>query len=166
MRKFYAPFEEDMRKDLQTEVSKIFKMLVWKKKSFSEVCLSSNYELQVIDRYNDQVSSEISAGEREVLSLAFIAALAKAAVKEKLPEIQPEHFPIVMDAPFTKLSDEPKENITRTIPDIANQLILFLTDQELKNDEEAWRNLKPRIGTVYELDFDDEESITRIKQIE
>ena len=166
MRKFYAPFEEDMRKDLQTEVSKIFKKLVWKEKSFSEVRLSSNYELQVIDRYDDQVSSEISAGEREVLSLAFIAALAKAAVKEKLPEIQPEHFPIVMDAPFTKLSDKPKENITITIPDIANQLILFLTDQELKNNEQAWRNLEPRIGTVYELDFDDEQSITNIKQME
>ena len=166
MKKLYAPLEEDMRKELETEISDIFKKLIWKENSFHEVRLSSNYELQVIDRYDQQVSPEISAGEREVLSLAFIAALAKVAVKEKLPDMPAEHFPIVMDAPFTKLSDEPKENITETIPDIARQLILFVTDQELRLDELAWRNLEPRIGKKYELDFDDERSITTIVPIE
>ena len=100
------------------------------------------------------------------MSLAFIAALAKVAVKEKLPDIPAERFPIVMDAPFTKLSDKPKENITENIPAIANQLILFVTDQELRPDEQAWRNLEPRIGTEYELYFDDEISVTTIKRIE
>ena len=166
MQELYAPHEENMRKELETEVSDIFKKLVWKEKSFREVNLSANYELQVIDRYDGQVSSEISAGEREVLSLAFIAALAKVAVKEKLTDMLAERFPIVMDAPFTKLSDRPKENITDTIPAIANQLILFITDQELRHDEEAWKNLEPRIGAEYELHFDDEISITTITQTE
>lgn len=165
MKELYAPLEEDMRKDLETEVSDIFKKLVWKENSFREVRLSSNYELQVIDRYDGQVSPEISAGEREVLSLAFIAALAKVAVKEKLPDMPTERFPIVMDAPFTKLSDKPKENITETIPAIANQLILFVTDQELRHDEQAWINLEPRIGAEYELYFDDEISITTINEL-
>ena len=166
MKETYAPLEENMREDLETEVSEIFKKLVWKEKSFSEVRLSANYELQVIDRYGWQASAGISAGEREILSLAFIAALAKVAVKEKFPDMQAEHFPIVMDAPFTKLSDKPKENITETFPDIANQLILFLTDQELKSDEQAWKNIEPRIGAEYELYFDDEISVTIIKRIE
>ncbi len=166
MQELYAPHEENMRKELETEVSDIFKKLVWKEKSFREVNLSANYELQVIDRYDGQVSSEISAGEREVLSLAFIAALAKVAVKEKLTDMLAERFPIVMDAPFTKLSDRPKENITDTIPAIANQLILFITDQELRHDEQAWKNLEPRIGAEYELHFDDEISITTIIQAE
>ena len=113
----------------------------------------------------DKVSPEISAGEREVLSLAFIAALAKVAVKEKLPDMPTDRFPIVMDAPFTKLSDEPKENITETIPDIANQLILFVTNQELRYDERAWLNLEPRIGAQYELYFDDEIGITTINEL-
>ena len=166
MKKLYEPHEENIRKDLEIEVSDIFKKLIWKENSFREVRLSLDYELQVIDRYDGQVSSEISAGEREVLSLAFIAALAKVAVKEKLPDIPAERFPIVMDAPFTKLSDKPKENITENIPAIANQLILFVTDQELRHDEQAWRNLEPRIGTEYELDFDDEMSVTTINRIE
>lgn len=166
MQELYAPHEENMRKELEAEVSDIFKKLVWKEKSFREVNLSVNYELQVIDRYDGQVSSEISAGEREVLSLAFIAALAKVAVKEKLTDMLAERFPIVMDAPFTKLSDRPKENITDTIPAIANQLILFITDQELRHDEQAWKNLEPRIGAEYELHFEDETGITTIKQVE
>lgn len=166
MKKLYEPHEENIRRDLENEVSNIFKRLIWKENSFREVRLNLDYELQVIDRYDGQVSSEISAGEREVLSLAFIAALAKVAVKEKLPDIPAERFPIVMDAPFTKLSDKPKENITENIPAIANQLILFVTDQELRPDEQAWRNLEPRIGTEYELCFDDEISVTTIKRIE
>ncbi|RKU24494.1 hypothetical protein C6499_16895 [Candidatus Poribacteria bacterium] len=166
MKKLYEPHEENIRRNLENEVSNIFKRLIWKENSFREVRFSLDYELQVIDRYDGQVSSEISAGEREVLSLAFIAALAKVAVKEKLPDIPAERFPIVMDAPFTKLSDKPKENITENIPAIANQLILFVTDQELRPDEQAWRNLEPRIGTEYELCFDDEISVTTIKRIE
>ena len=165
MKKLYAPLEEDMRKELEIEVSDIFRKLVWKENSFREVRLSSNYELQVIDRYDGQVSPEISAGEREVLSLAFIAALAKVAVKEKLSDMQTDRFPIVMDAPFTKLSDKPKENITETIPAIANQLILFVTDQELRYDERAWLNLEPRVGVQYELYFNDEIGITRINEL-
>ena len=165
MKKLYDPHEKNIRSDLETEVSDMFKKLVWKNYSFREVRLTQNYELQVIDRYDGQVSTEISAGEREVLSLAFIAALAIVAVKEKLPDIPAERFPIVMDAPFTKLSDKPKENITEIIPSIANQLILFVTDQELRPDEPAWRNLEPRIGAEYELIFDDEMSVTKIKHI-
>ena len=166
MKEKYAPFKDDMREELQTEVNDIFKRLVWKEKSFREVRLNSNYELQVIDRYDAQVSPEISAGEREVLSLAFIAALAKVAVKKKSLDMPAERFPIVMDAPFTKLSDKPKENITEAIPDIANQLILFVTDQELRHNEQAWKNLEPRIGAEYELHFDDAVSITTVKRIE
>ena len=166
MRKLYAPLEEDMRKDLEIEVSDIFRKLVWKENSFREVRLSSNYELQVIDRYDGQVSPEISAGEREVLSLAFIAALAKVAVKEKLSDMQTDRFPIVMDAPFTKLSDKPKENITETIPAIANQLILFVTDQELRYDERAWWNLESRVGGQYELYFNDEIGTTTINELD
>ena len=166
MKELYTPHEENMRKDLETEVSDIFKKLVWKENSFREVRLSSNYELQVIDRYDGLVSPEISAGEREVLSLAFIAALAKVAVKEKLPHMPTERFPIVMDAPFTKLSDKPKENITETIPAIANQLVLFITDQELRYNERAWWNLEPRIGVQYELYFDDEIGITTINELQ
>ena len=168
MKKLYEPHEENIRKYLQIEVSNIFKKLIWKENSFREVRLSSDYELQVIDRYDGHVSSEISAGEREVLSLAFIAALATVAVREKLPDIPDipaERFPIVMDAPFTKLSDKPKENITENIPTIANQLILFVTDQELRHDEQAWQNIEPRIGTEYELHFDDEMSVTTINRI-
>ena len=76
-----------------------------------------------------------------------------------------ERFPIVMDAPFTKLSDKPKENITETIPAIANQLILFITDQELRHDEQAWKNIQLRIGAEYQLYFDDDISITTINKL-
>ena len=54
MKELYAPLEEDMRQELEIEVSDIFKKLVWKENSFREVRLSSNYELQVIDRYDGQ----------------------------------------------------------------------------------------------------------------
>ena len=66
----------------------------------------------------------MSAGERQVLSLAFIAGMAKVAREG-------ETVPLVMDTPFGRLSSAHREKITEHLPEIADQLILFVTDEEL-----------------------------------
>ena len=163
MEKLYQIFFDDKREEIQTEVRKIFKQLVWKESQFQDVRLSEEYELQVIDRFGKQARPEMSAGERQVLSLAFIAAMAKIAVEETLPEMKSEPFPMVMDTPFGRLSTQHRENITEAIPNIAEQLVLFVTDEELHG--QARMNLEPRIGAEYELQFDDETGSSTIKKI-
>lgn len=163
MENIYELFEEDMRESIEVEVSEIFKRLVSKENQFQEVRISEDYALRVIDR--DGKPAEKSDGEHHVLSLAFIAAVAKVAVDKMLPDIAAEPYPIVMDAPFGRLDAEHRENITEVLPEIATQLILFVTNTELMEGGQPRKNLEPRIGAEYELLFDDETGVTRIQEI-
>ena len=163
MGKIYELFAENMRGHVQSETEKIFKDLVWNGDHFREVLLNKDYELQVIDESGEDVLPELSAGQRQVLSLSFIAAMAKVAVQKTIPQLTEEPFPIVMDTAFGRLSRKHRENITRIIPNIANQLVLFVTDEELQGQARA--NLASRIGTEYELEFDREAKTSKIKEI-
>lgn len=164
MKGIYDLYEAEMRGAVETETQAIFKQLVWKGGQFQDVRLDKNYVLRVIDRYGKEARPEMSAGERQVLSLSFIAAMARVAARTLLPNTHAEPFPIVMDTPFGRLSTQHRENITAKIPDIATQLILFVTDEELHGQAQA--NLKPRIGKEYELQFDDGTGSTRIKRLQ
>ena len=164
METLYEYFLYDKREEIETEVQKVFNQLVWKESQFPNIRLSEEYELQVIDRFGKQARPEMSAGERQVLSLAFIAAMAKVAVGKMLPEMKYEPFPMVMDTPFGRLSTQHRENITQTIPGITEQLVLFVTDEELR--DKARLNLEPRIGAEYELQFDDDSGTTAIEKVQ
>ena len=149
MEKVYELHAANMREQIQEEVRPIFKRLVWNADHFETINLTENYKLLVIDDSGDNVLPEMSAGQRQVLSLSFIGALAKMAVKETIPNMENEPYPIVMDTPFGRLSSEHRENIASIFPEIANQLILFVTDEELHG--QARTNLETQIGAEYEL---------------
>ena len=155
-------YADDTRQEVGIETQEIFQNLVWKDSQFEEVLLDEDYSLRVIDRFGKEARPEMSAGERQVLSLSFIAAIAKVAVKTTIPEMQSERFPILMDTPFGRLSTQHRENITATIPNIAPQMILLVTDEELHG--KARENLKKYIGAEYELQFDDSKGTTKIIQ--
>ena len=160
MEKIYALYADDARQEVGAETQKIFQDLVWKDSQFQEVCLDEEYVLRVSDRFGKEARPEMSAGERQVLSLSFIAAIAKVAVKTTIPDLQSQRFPILMDTPFGRLSTQHRENITATIPDIAAQMILLVTDEELRG--KARENLQEYIGEEYELQFDDSKGTTEI----
>ena len=163
MCKIYELYAENMRGHVQSETEKIFKDLVWNGDHFREILLNKDYELRVIDESGEDVLPELSAGQRQILSLSFIAAMAKVAVQETIPQLREEPFPIVMDTAFGRLSRKHRENITRVMPNIANQLVLFVTDEELHGKAKA--NLASRIGAEYELEFDRESKTSKIKEI-
>lgn len=147
-------FASDMRQKIQREAKEIFQQLVWKESQFQDVSLSEDYRLEVLDRWGLPARRELSAGERQVLSLAFITGMAKVAGEEA---------PLVMDTPFGRLSSAPRESITRHIPEIPAQVILFVTDEELHS--QARENLKSKIGAEYELAFDQATGCASIRQL-
>lgn len=150
----YRAHADDMRLRIQEKAKEVFKQLVWKESHFQDVTLDADYKLEVIDRYGSPARPELSAGERQVLSLAFITAMSRVSEGEA---------PLVMDTPFGRLSSQPRENITRYLPDLADQLVLFVTDEELR--DQARVNLEPRIGAEYRLIFDPRTSCTSIVEV-
>jgi DNA sulfur modification protein DndD len=149
----YQAFAEDRRQKIEAEAQRIFQSLVWKDSHFQGMRLDRDYKLEVFDHWGQPARPELSAGERQVLSLAFITAMAK---------VSGEEAPLVMDTPFGRLSSAHRDNITANIPQIAPQLILFVTDEELRG--QALENLKPRIGAEYHLVFDHPTSCTTIEE--
>jgi DNA sulfur modification protein DndD len=150
----YQVHADDMRQQIETRTKEIFRSLVWKDSHFHDVQLGPDFNLEVIDRYGQSARPELSAGERQVLSLSFITAMA---------QVSEEEAPLVMDTPFGRLSSHHRNSIAEKLPELTSQLILFVTDEELR--DEARRNIEPRIGAEYRLNFDRETSCTSIEEV-
>ncbi|MGD9950867.1 MAG: AAA family ATPase [Desulfobulbus sp.] len=150
----YQTFADDMREKIQEKTKEIFKKLVWKESHFQDVRLGPDFNLEVIDRYGYSARPELSAGERQVLSLSFIMAMSR---------ISDEEAPLVMDTPFGRLSSHHRNAIAEHLPVLADQLVLFVTDEELR--DEARQCLESRIGAEYRLEFSPRTSCTEIIEV-
>ena len=149
----YDRFADEMRQQIEDKTNEIFRLLAWKEEHFARITLGPDYNLEIIDRYGKGARPELSAGERQVLSLSFIAAMA---------HVSDEEAPLVMDTPFSRLSSHHRNSITKNLPQLASQMILLVTDEELR--DEARRNIEPYIGAEYRLNFDDSSGCTQIEE--
>lgn len=147
-------YTDDIRLRVEQRTKENFKKLVWKQSHFQDVQLTSSFHLEVIDRWGKSARLELSAGERQVLSLSFIIAMSQVAGEEK---------PLVMDTPFGRLSAEHRNSIAENLPKLVVQLVLFATNEELL--DEARTNLEPYIGAEYRLEFDQQTSCTKICEV-
>jgi DNA sulfur modification protein DndD len=111
-----------------------------------QIFVDENYSLQVTDRWNRPFLANISAGQRQIMSIAFIAALAQAASKTGLLEM-----PLFMDTPFGRLDKQHRENLISTLPGIASQWILLATDTEFRQEEAKLLRRSGRWGRFYML---------------
>ncbi len=150
----YQTFADDMREKIQEKTKEIFKKLVWKESHFQDIKLGPDFNLEVIDRYGYSARPELSAGERQVLSLSFIMAMSR---------ISDEEAPLVMDTPFGRLSSHHRNAIADQLPVLADQLVLFVTDEELR--DEARQSMEARIGKEYRLEFSPRTSCTEIVEV-
>lgn len=146
-------FYEETRKQIEAETKKVFGNLAWKQDQFDDIRLDPCFHLEVIDRWGKPSREELSAGERQILSLSFIAAMAR---------LSGEEAPVIMDTPFARLSGKHLENTSTNIPDLVPQLILFVTDKEWNDSSKS--GLEPRVGYHYQLLFS--EGRTVIKEVD
>lgn len=149
----YELFGKLMRDKIQKEAQEIFSKLVWKESQFTKVELSDDYHLSVLDRWGMPARPELSAGERQLLSLAFIVALSRANGADSTA-------PMVMDTPFGRLDTIPRENICRHLPRLVEQFVLFVTGEELHGT--AREVLAGNVGREYSLDWNKSTGCTRI----
>ena len=151
----YQSFADEMRERIEAKTKEVFKLLIWKDSHFQDIKLGPDYKLDVIDRYGLSARPDLSAGERQVLSLSFITAMSR---------VSEEEAPLSDGSPFGRLSSQHRNNITEHIPELADQLVLFVTDEELR--DQARVNLESRIGAEYRLDFNRTTSCTEIVEVE
>lgn len=134
---------------LSKEMTATFRTLLSSKDKnlFEKVVINTDYEISLLDKMGRNRVQDLSMGQGQIFTLAFITTLAKLASKGR----QEIEFPLFMDTPFARLSRENRDNLIQCIPDLTNQWILLLTDTELTNVELEAFNRYGRVGRIYEL---------------
>lgn len=149
----YKGKEAFIREALETKVNHIFEQMYH---GHRRVSIDQRYQVTLLTTIEDK---EVAAGESEgsnrVKSFAFIAGLV-ALAKEKLIatageegfNLSSEPYPLVMDAPFSNADEIHTANISKVLPEIAEQVIMFVMQKD-------WRYAEPvmasRVGKQYTL---------------
>lgn len=150
----YKEKESFIRAELEGQVNMIFEKMYHGRR---RVSVDSKYHVTLLTTIADQ---EIASGESEglnrVKNFAFIAglvALAKNRIVSNAGEVEidlsSEPYPLVMDAPFSNADEMHTSNISKVLPEVAEQVVMFV----MKKD---WRYAEPviqdRVGAMYSLD--------------
>ncbi len=153
LEKLYEDKEKTLRKDLEDKVNEIFKSMYHGQR---RVNIDSNYNVKLMASVSDQeIASGESEGSNRVKNFAFISglvSLAKNKVNEKSSEdeinLTSEPYPLVMDAPFSNADEIHTANISKVLPKIAEQVIMFVMQKDWNYAEPV---LYDRIGKLYNL---------------
>lgn len=147
----------ETREILQSRTKDYFLSLIWKKETYVDVRIDENYTISVINSLGSDRLANLSAGERQVLALSFLAALR---------EVSGFDAPILIDTPLGRISKKPKESIARLLPEFFgdSQVILLATDEEYSPNVREL--LKPKVSEEYYLDYNEKEMKTEVKRLE
>jgi len=141
-------FTDEIRKLISESATQFFHELIdtESRKILRQIVVDADYSVQLLDRWGKPFLANISAGQRQIMSISFIAALAKAASQGAIFEM-----PLFMDTPFGRLSYEHRKNLLDHVPAYASQWILLATDTEFGKQEAAILRKKGQWGKFYIL---------------
>ena len=145
--------DSQFRSSLEQRVQEIFASI-----SFTPYIpkLSDKYELALIDNTATQETIvAASTGENQILSLSFIGGIIDR-VRDWIQEntlMGPDSstFPIVMDSPFGSLDEIYRKQIAKTLPKLANQLVVLVTKTQWRG--EVAQEMANYIGKEYVLTY-------------
>jgi DNA sulfur modification protein DndD len=121
-----------MRLEVQDEATKIFKRLT-SEPDYAGLRINTKYYLQIVDK-SDRIIQRRSAGAEQIVAMSLIGALIQCSVKEA---------PVIMDTPLGRLDSTHRKNIMKWIPEMAEQVMLFVTSTEFSNTTD-----RPLLGSA------------------
>ena len=154
----YKDKELTIREDLEAKVNEIFERMYH---GHRRVTIDAKYHVELLTTVSDR---EIAAGESEgsnrVKNFAFIAGLVAMAKGKIITEssenginLSSEPYPLVMDAPFSNADETHTANISKELPEIAEQVIMFVMQKDWNYAEPV---MNDRVGKRYHLNKDSE----------
>lgn len=143
--------EKQFRLSLEQKIQEIFNAI-----SFTpyQPRLNQNYELNLIENSSGiALPVAASTGENQILSLsligAIIARVREWSKKNTLMGPDSSTFPMVMDSPFGSLDEIYRRQVAKSIPRLANQLVVLVTKTQWRKEVEEEMN--DYIGREYVL---------------
>ena len=149
LQKIYKEFTDEMKEKVSQQANHYFSELLDKegRETLSRIVVNNDYSLQIYDRWGKPFLANISAGQRQVMSISFIAALSRVVASSK----GVLEMPLFMDTPFSRLSLEHRKRLLETLPGIGAQWIMLVTDTEFGEQEAAFLRGSGRWGKLYFL---------------
>lgn len=143
--KIYTEYSDELRENLSKCATDIFKKIADPDslKSLSSIEISEDFQLEVLSTSGTKMLSQISSGQRQIVSLSYICALLKVGSNLEMP--------LLMDTPFGRLSGSPRDACLKELPEILSQWILLATDTEFQADEASALRASGKWGCVYEI---------------
>jgi DNA sulfur modification protein DndD len=130
----------NVKEEIEKRTSQQFLALIWKTDTYKGVLIDDNYNISVPHVSGMEGLGTLSAGERQVCALSFMAALNSVSGFE---------VPIIIDTPLARISSEPSRNIARKLPGYlqGKQVVLLVTEKEYS--PEVKEELSERVGQTY-----------------
>lgn len=150
---YYNEEESKIRSELQAHVNVIFQRMY-----HGERMLEINEKYQtvlysIIPGTNEKVISGESEGLIRVKNFAFIAGLVDLAKDKTLKvgedKLENEPYPLILDAPFSNADEEHIKNISRELPMVAEQVIMFVMKKDWRYAETV---ILDRVNQMYSLE--------------
>jgi len=138
----------DVKNDIEKQTSQQFLSLIWKKGTYKGVRIDDDYNISVPHVSGREGLGTLSAGERQVCALSFMAALNNVSGFD---------VPLIIDTPLGRISNEPTKNIAENLPKYlkGKQVTLLVTDKEFS--KEVQESLSKKIGKTYRIDVQEKE---------
>lgn len=144
--------------NLETQITQRFKLLLHKPSLVHRITVNADtFELTLYDTTGEPMPIyRLSAGEKQLLAIAFLWALASISYR---------NLPIAIDTPLGRLDSSHRKNLLEQyFPMASHQVILFSTDTEIGKDEVKTLRQNTVIAQEYLLKHSDRKRQTTIKQ--
>lgn len=157
--------EFSIREKLEMKVNEIFSKMYH---GHRKVIIDSKYCVSLLTAYaDDEIKTDESKGLETVKNFAFIAGLVDLAREKIISKsgdtsmpLSSEPYPLVMDAPFSNADETHVINISRVLPEVAEQVIMFVMSKDWNYAETV---MGKKVGKKYYLDKKTE-TLTYIKE--
>jgi len=135
---------KNVKDEICKKTSEQFLSLIWKKGTYNGVVIDDDYNISVPHVSGREGLGTLSAGERQVCALSFMAALNSVSGFD---------VPIIIDTPLARISNEPTRSIAENLPNYLpnKQVSLLVTDKEYT--PEVKETLSKVVGKTYIINF-------------
>ena len=143
-------------KKLENEIAICFNILIRKDGFLQKVQIDLNsFELLLFDKKDRVIeTSQLSAGERQLLAVSILWALARASNKSSQT---------IIDTPLGRLDSKHRMNlIEKYFPQASHQVILLSTDEEI--NENYHQKLKNSVSRSYLINFDTKHNGSKVEE--
>lgn len=163
--------------DFSTEEKKVFLELNQQiQYNFERMFNAKDKKIELSEQYHIQMyyktdigyreEKNLSEGEKIARNFAFIVTIMDYSRKRKEEKSlgksqENDTLPIVLDGPFSKLGDENIRLIAKVLPEVSEQVVLFMLKKDWKHT-----NLDKFVGSAYVIEKDAEKSYASIRKAE